>query len=529
MRTLRWAALVCLGLSLGASTAAAQTYQIAKGVVYHDQNANGKRDRNETGVAGVHVSNGREVVTTGKDGSYALPISDDATIFVVKPRGYRFPVNDRYLPQFYYTHKPAGSATSLQYKGIAPTGQLPASIDFGLIQAEDPTSYKVLLFSDTQVYGLDQVDFLDRDVIAEWLGHESEFVFGLTMGDVVGDNLDLYDPLTNVTRKLGIPWFHVLGNHDMNYDVTRNEDHDDTFTRVFGPATYAMQQGQAHFIVFDDVIYPRPDGRNGYIGGLTDQALDFIENYLKLVPKEDLIVMNMHIPLYFENGNETFRAVDRDRLFRILKDHPNTVSISGHTHYQLHYFFDEAEGWLQEKPHHHYNMGTASGDWYSGTLDDRGIPDATMRDGTPNGSAIMQIDGNKYTFDFTPAGAHDRKFTLTVPKVVGPQSGQIVDFYANFYQGSEKCTLEYRIDNGDWRSMARIDREDPTMVSYREEWFNTEELLSGRRPSNLVLSTHLWRAKFPSELSQGEHTVEVRATDMFGRQFTEKARFRVVQ
>jgi len=96
----------------------AQT-QVA-GVVYHDQNANGKRERGEPGLTGVSVSNGVAVVQTGENGEYTLPLGDDNIVFVIKPTGFRPPMNEWNQPQGYYIHKPQGSP-KLKYAGSSPT------------------------------------------------------------------------------------------------------------------------------------------------------------------------------------------------------------------------------------------------------------------------------------------------------------------------------------------------------------------------------------------------------------------------
>ena len=44
----------------------------AHGTVFLDANRNSKLDANEIGIAGVMVSNGREVVMTAEDGRYTL-------------------------------------------------------------------------------------------------------------------------------------------------------------------------------------------------------------------------------------------------------------------------------------------------------------------------------------------------------------------------------------------------------------------------------------------------------------------------
>ena len=82
------------------------TKQYAKGYVYHDENENLSMDNNEIGIPDVFVSNGVEIVKTDKDGKFRIPVSDDAIIFVIKPRSWMTPINNLNLPQFYYIHKP---------------------------------------------------------------------------------------------------------------------------------------------------------------------------------------------------------------------------------------------------------------------------------------------------------------------------------------------------------------------------------------------------------------------------------------
>src|SRR5690606_29282644 len=120
-----------------------------------------------------------------------------------------------------------------------------------------------------------------------------------------------------------------------------------------------------------------------------------VENDLKFVPKDKLIVLAFHIPL-LHNNSDVFRNEDRQRLFDILKDFPNTVSLSAHTHFQQQNFYGKEDGWRQTAPHHEYNVGTTSGDWYSGGLNPQGVPTSTMRDGTPKGYSVMTINNNSY-------------------------------------------------------------------------------------------------------------------------------------
>ena len=60
------------------------------GVVFEDANGNGLRDAGEPGVAGVRVSNGRDLVASAKDGSYRIGARPDAPVFAIKPADRTF-------------------------------------------------------------------------------------------------------------------------------------------------------------------------------------------------------------------------------------------------------------------------------------------------------------------------------------------------------------------------------------------------------------------------------------------------------
>ena len=498
-----------------------------KGVVYADLNKNGKKEGRENGISNVAVTNGVEVVLTDDRGRYELPLSGDQIISVIKPAHYGVPVDGNNLPKFFYNHKPAGSP-KLKYAGVAPTGKLPRSVDFGLFPREENEKFTALIFGDPQPYTLEEVDYFARGVVAD-LGDVSHIPFGLSLGDLVGDDLDLFNPYIKALEVVGIPWYNLLGNHDLNFDVDQDVLSDETYEAHFGPANYAFNHGNVHFIVLDDVLYPDPRDGRGYWGGFREDQLEFVKNNLRFVPKDKLVVVAFHIPISEPNG-DPFRDQDREKLFDLLKDHPHTLSLSAHTHLQKHDFMGEEYGWKQKEVHHHYNVGTTSGDWYSGTLDEKGIPHSTMRDGTPKGYAFLHFDGNEYTIDYKVAGKPaDYRMELFAPKVVAKGRGTSAGIYANYFLGGEKDSLTYRIDAGEWRTMHRVEQADPNYMALLMEWDHTEELLPGRRGSNAVLSTHLWRGGIPTDLEVGEHQVEVRVLDMFGREFTQTTSYRLEQ
>ena len=508
-----------------------QAQLTATGKVFLDSNQNGELDAGERGLADVPVSNGRNVVLTGEDGTYSLKIDGkDSKIFVIKPSGYRLPVDEMNRPRFYYLHKPEGSP-DLEYEGVAPTGPLPESVNFPLRESEMKDDFNVLLFGDPQPYTRQQMEYFDRDIVSELAG-ATGYEFGITLGDIVGDDLDLFQPYLQSISRIGLPWFNVYGNHDMNFDAQSDSLADETFEATFGPANYSFNYGKAHFIVLDDVVYPRTDGESGYIGGFTEKQIAFVRNDLKHVPKDHLVVLAFHIPIFLQEYGRTFRVSDRSRMFELLEEYPNTLSLSAHTHVQQFHFFGAEAGWSRMQPHMHYNVGTTSGDWWSGVPDERGIPPTLMRDGTPNGYATLTISGNDFTIDYKAAEyASDYRMSLWGPEVVPQDTWHGAQLYVNYFLGNEYTEVEYRLagEGERWRPMNKVEEQDPHVASLRDKWDTADTLLEGKRPSNPVTSTHLWKTRVPNDLPLGTHTIEIRVKDMFGRTFTDAFTYEVVK
>lgn len=489
-----------------------------EGFVYEDVNQNGKKDRREKGLAQVAVSNGVEVVLTDENGKYELPVGNDNIIFVIKPNGYQFPLNEDNLPQFYHVHKPLGSPKGLKYSAFEPT-PIKSEVDFALHAAEESDSFSAFLFGDPQAYIQEELAYYDKGIVSEVASRKEGVAFGISLGDLVGDDLSLHPSYRQITGKIGLPWYNVIGNHDMNFDVQADSLSDETYELNFGPTNFSFNYGNAHFIILDNILYPDPRDNNGYWGGFRKDQLDFVENNLKFVPKDKLVVLAFHIPLTHVNGN-TFRPEDRQRLFDFLKDYPHTLSVSAHMHTQTQIFYVEEDGWHQAKPHHEYNVGTTSGDWYSGSLNKQGVPDATMRDGTPRGYAYLHVEGNQYKLAYKVAGeSEDYQIKLHHPQVVPQGKSSRYAIFANFFMGHEKSQVEYRFNDGEWKKMNFYRGVDPAYVANLYPWDNSGKQLAGRRPTDAVVSSHVWRVAIPNSLPLGKHKIEVRAKDDFGNTF----------
>lgn len=507
----------------------AQSY--VKGTVYEDSNRNGKKDVNDKGIANVSVSNGKDVVLTNSKGAYQLALpSNDHIVFLIKPSGYSIPLDEFNIPKFYYIYKPQGSPT-LKFNGTAPTGKLPKSVDFALNKTNETDNFSAIVFGDPQPYINQDIEFFKKAIIDEikQQGNRNA-LFGISLGDLVGDNLNLHQPYKQAIKPLGLAWYNVMGNHDMNYDVKADSLSDEAFEAHFGPNNYAFNYGKAHFIVLDDILYPDPRTGKGYWGGFREDQLEFVKNDLKHVDKEKLIVIALHIPFNdMEEGKATFRQEDVQQLYKLLKDYSQVLVMSAHTHIQYQAFNGKNEGYDRLKPIHEYNVGTTCGDWYSGVITNKNVPVTTMRDGTPQGYAFLTVKGNQYVLDYKVVGMPDNyKMSIYHAKKVPyktPSSNYYI--YANVFMASSDDKVELRFDNGNWQPMNYVIEPDPTYVRYVQDWDYMEKLVPGRRPSDPISCFHLWKARLPVHLSIGEHQIEIKTTDMFGRTFTQTSVYHI--
>ena len=386
---------------------------MARGTVFIDANRNSVLDAGETGLGGVLVSNGREVVATNDDGTYELPSYDDMNLFVTKPAGFATPVSEDLVPQFAYIHKVDGSP-DLRFGGIEPTGPLPAAINFPLIEDGSSGAFDCLVFGDAQPYTNREIGYV-RETAGNMLANRdnSNTECLIFAGDVMGDDLSLYPRFKEIIAVGGVPQYFVGGNHDIDFDAETDADSFDTFRREWGPEYYSFDIGNVHFVGLDNVRYPcngvdphpfcSADKSHTYNGVISQRQLDWLANDLALVPEDKLIVLTAHIPFvtFTDNTAAKHQTDNLNALYDIIGDRP-ALGLSGHTHTTENIEAGEHfEGWADNTgtgpaKFHQIVTGGLSGSWWSGDLNDQGVPHGTQRLGSPRGYYQLDFNGSDY-------------------------------------------------------------------------------------------------------------------------------------
>ena len=513
------------------------------GLVFEDRDGSGAAGPANPGLAGVLVSNGRDVAVTGADGRYTLPLPEEGAIFVVKPAGFTPPLDPATnLPRFYRLHQPNGSPASLglQFEGIAPTGPMPASLDFPLKAQDEPTAFEVVMITDPQPENEAEVDFIREDLVQALAGTSAKF--GLTAGDVMFDDLSLYPRLNAIIGTLGLPWWTIGGNHDLNFEAPDRTYSRETFKRVFGPSYFAFFYGKALFLMLDNVDYLGPDPKkphgSNYQGKFDEAQLEFVRNVLAHTPDDTLIVAVMHIPLRTFLGNEPYQnTVNSDAFFKLIEGRKATVSFAGHTHTTEHHYLGAGEGWNGAEPHHHHVLTALSGSWWSGPFDHRGVASADSRDGSPNGFHILSVDGTGYATRFVPAKEpNGRQMRISVlSRYHGISRESDLEFrqerllgspvprgslgastlVANVFDAGERTTVTMRVGDRPPVAMTREARPDP----FVQEVFSRNEA-SRKSWVKAEPSSHVWTARLPADLPPGAWRVEVLAVNEYGKTVT---------
>jgi len=492
------------------------------GIVFHDKNKNQVLDKGEKGIKGVLVSNERDVVKTDRKGRYTLEVNDETIIFITKPAGYMTPLNDVNLPQFYYIHYPKGSP-ELRFGGIEPTGPFPDSVNFPLYKTKEPKELKFLALGDPQPRNRGEVDYFRDDVLPELI--VTDAAFAIPMGDIVFDDLSIYDYHNATIAEIGIPLYNVPGNHDMNYDAEDDHYALETFKRIFGPPQYSFDYGKVHFVVLDDIVYlgKNEQGNPHYAERLGPAQLEWLKNDLALVPRNKLIVLCMHAPLASLRSGAAGKKTDT--LYALLDEFDHVLVFAAHTHTTGHIFHGKEHGRNNPTPVHHYVCGAMCGSWWMGPKDERGIPIADQRDGVPNGWNMVVVDDVSYKICFKAARFDaDYQLDISYPRgTVTTDDLKGKDVIVNVFAGSERSRVKCAIDRGEPVEMRRVQLKDPYTVALFERYKDEFKW------ANPVVTGHLWSVPLPADLAPGHHTIVATTTDEYGdtysiaRTFTIKA------
>ncbi len=444
----------------------------AKALAIDGQTLTGLVRSKGKGIRDVVVSDGYSVVLTDKRGRYSITAHPDAlALFVSTPSGYEF-TNENGISRHYH-----------QLQNVKP-GQ---DANFDLVQlAKNDNEHQFIIWADPQIKNKKDVEKMMEEsvpcvkkyVAAAGAG---TLIHGITVGDIVWDELGLFEDYNKAVAQMGVPFFQCLGNHDMDYRKGGDETSDDTFQLTYGPTYYSFNRGQVHYVVMDNVRYLGTE-RN-YDGWFQQHQLDWLQKDLAFVPKDKLIVLNVHIPVHSGTKN-------KEALYALLQDRQVHI-MSGHTHYHV----NKIDGNIYE-----HNHGTVCGAWWTGPI---------CGDGTPCGYGIYKVKGKELTWHYQATGKNADYQMSVASTDYSASERQVI---ANIWNSDPAWKTEYWVDGVSKGSLEQFEGFD--MDAYKN--LLGPDLPKPRGFAEPKKTDHLFKAIVPN----GSKEVKIVATDRFGKQYT---------
>jgi predicted phosphodiesterase len=440
-------------------------------------------------LEGVRVTDGLNVVDTAADGSYELiTMSDRDFVSISIPSGFEVPTNETGTARFY---------RRIQFDGPVG-GEMDATFDLVRSGVSDE-NHTVLLLADIQAQTQWEMDRFHAesvpDVIATLRAAGDQQVFGVACGDIMYDRLELYSEYERGVKRIGAPFFQVVGNHDLDQSGLSDEASTQTFSRHFGPRYYSVDRGQVHYVVLDDVFWYG----QGYMGYLDADQLAWLQADLSRLEDGVPVIVFTHIPVVSTTAERNGGTkpplgnaiANRDALYRLLERFDAHV-LTGHTH--------ESEHRWSQGVHEHVS-GTVCGAWWTGDI---------CYDGTPNGYSVYEVRGEEVTWRYKATGRDEQHQLRTYARGADPTAPD--EFVANVWDWDPEWNVVW-YEGADRRGVmaGRIGR-DPRSV--REHL--GPDLPTHRTWVDPVATRHLFYAPAPDSHAE----IRVEATDRFGRTYS---------
>jgi len=424
------------------------------------------------GIEDVVVSDGYSVVVTDKKGKYEImPHPDAASLFISTPAGFDF-IHENGIARHYRLLNEISTKKNIDFE-LQPLNK-------------NDDEHQFIIWADPQVKNEKDVEKMMmqsvpdvQKIVAAGAG---TLLHGITVGDIVWDELQLFPEYNKAVAQMKIPFFQCLGNHDMDYNKGGDETSDDTFQKTYGPTYYSFNRGQVHYVVMDNVRYLGKD--RDYDGFIQQNQLDWLEKDLALVPKSKLIVLCLHIPVHSGTKN-------KEALYALLQDR-NVHIMSGHTHYNVNAVKDNI---------YEHNHGTVCGAWWTGPI---------CEDGTPCGYGVYKVKGTELSWHYQSTGqSAEHQMKIHVSDFSSSEKQVVV----NIWNSDAEWKTEYWIDGVAKGALEQFEGFDP--LAYKN--LLGPDLPKPRGFAEPKKTKHL----FKTIVSSSTKEIKVVATDRFGKKYTE--------
>lgn len=438
-------------------------------------------DTNGKPIQGVVVTDGFNFSQTDGQGRYDLDSDPSRSRFVYLsvPADYEIS-HTRGIPDLFYQELDKAKETGIHDFTLTPRKQ---SLD----------AFVFLAISDPQMMNDEQMRRFREETVADLKQTIDRFngkeVYGMALGDITGDRMDLYTPYKEAVSVLGIPMFSVIGNHDhdLRYPALSNQTIPEAsyaeriYEDHFGPYNYSVNIGGVHIVTLKDIDYYKGKKYDERFG---KQQLEWLKKDLSYVKPGTLVFLNVHAPVFNKTDKGGGNAEDAEALKEILAPY-NAHIFAGHTHF---YENNQVTPTLYE-----HNIGAACGAWWAGHVN---------RCGAPNGYLVVEVNGNTATWRYKATGQEpEYQFRVYQPGEFKSQPDYLV---VNVWDWDPTYQVKWSENGTDKGDLERFDDEDQAYIDMHG------------KPSGYHTS-HLFRCR----PSSGATSIRIEVSNRFGQTFTQ--------
>jgi UDP-2,3-diacylglucosamine pyrophosphatase LpxH len=377
-------------------------------------------------LAGVRVSDGRNVVKTDAMGRFSLEVGTDSGpfLFVTTPPGFW---TDRF---FVPTAKAARAGRA----------------DFHLDPQPGGNSFRFVFWTDMHLEkgGVSIEKF--RRTVAETNSHRPDFVWA--QGDICLQGKAGRDYLA-CSADLNAPIRNGAGNHEMILAAANPRAR---FETLFGPTYYSFDWGSVHCVVLDgNKVTSQDDHWSSVHGLLSERELAWLAADLAAKPAGMPVIVGIHIPLvttYSQRRGSPPKGVppwivgNEAEVRKLLEAHDTRLVLQGHLH--------ENERTTLNGIEYVTSQAIGGSWWQSSKGFERGV------DHAPRGYRIVDVEGTTISHRFVSScESHvDAPGELAQPAArVTPRKKTW--FVYNCYDAPNDAHSKARVDEGAWQKMIR--------------------------------------------------------------------------
>ncbi len=454
-------------------------------------------------LEGILVTDGRQYVKTGRDGSFSMTsdLSEARFVYVSIPSGYRAQLRGG-VPQIYRRIPRYADAVQA---------------DLVLEPCADNKDYTILMIADPQVrpFGWDNSMEVWHSTVAPdaeaFRASLEGDVYCINLGDLVYNEMYAWDDYLDGAAKINCPTFNVIGNHDYDQNNLFDTNQGNIFFETYvGPEHYSFDIGDIHYMIVNTILYDRKDNQDKYHYGLDDRTLAWAQADLANVPKDKVVVVCEHNNLFktpnkSPHGSHSVYGLHYKDYLALFSQYKKVYSWNGHSH--TNFYYNYANHYGKDTKHGAPNIECISVTRTTGALR---FNAPIGPEGEPQGYMVMNVRGENVDWWYKGVG-HGQDYQM---KAYGPDRTGDGTVKVNVWNWSEGWSVPEWYENGvkvaDMTSTPGIDPDYKALFDAYDNQTNRKYCTPSEECDIFSVT--------PSE---GVTAGEIRVTDLFGNIYTQ--------